>query len=171
MAAAGFTIIELMITLAVIGVLLALAAPSFSDIILSSRLSSYANDFVASTHLARSEAIKRNARVSICVSANGTSCTTGNWSQGWVVFHDANNNDAIDSGEAVIERRAALIPGFSMTSSGGALLRFDPAASAGTATTVTVCRKTPSVGNEERVVTLTATGRAWVDKTAAASCP
>lgn len=169
-SAQGFTLVELMVTVTVIAVLLAVAVPSFSDLILSGRLTSYANDFVASTHLARSEAIKRNARVSMCVSANGTSCATGNWSQGWVVFHDANASNTIDSGEAVIEYRSALFSGFSMTSTAGAILVFDPTGVGSTSTTVTVCRKTPEVGNQERVIALTPTGRTSVGKTTTGSC-
>ena len=170
-SARGFTLIELMITVTVIAVLLAIAVPSFSDSILSGKLSSYANDFVASTHLARSEAIKRNARVSICVSANGTSCTTGNWSQGWVVFHDANASNTIDTGEAIIERRSGLFTGFSMTSTAGPILIFDPTGVGGTSTTVTVCRQNPTVGNQERVIALSPTGRTSVTKTATGNCP
>lgn len=169
-SARGFTLIELMIIVTVIAVLLAIAVPSFSDSILSGKLSSYANDFVASTHLARSEAIKRNGRVSMCVSANGTSCATGNWSQGWVVFHDANASNTIDSGEAVIEYRSALFSGFSMTSTAGAILLFDPTGVGSTWTTVTVCRKTPEAGNQERVITVTPTGRTSVEKTTTGSC-
>lgn len=169
--ARGFTLIELMTTVAVLAILLAIAVPSFSDSILSSRLSSYASDFVASTHVARSEAIKRNGRVSICVSADGASCIAGNWSQGWLVFHDADSNDIKATTEALIERRAALFEGFSMTSTGGAILRFDPTGAGSTATTMTVCRKTPSAGSQERVITVSVTGRTSVDKTTIGVCP
>jgi type IV fimbrial biogenesis protein FimT len=168
----GFTLIELLITLAVLGVLLGVGVPSFRETILSSKLSSYANDFVVSTHLARSEAIKRNARVLMCVSANGTSCATGNWNQGWVVFHDANSNDAIDTGEVVIQRQSALSSGFSMTTASPvvAVLRFDPTGVGVTATTVTICQNSPSVGNKERVIAVSATGRTSVTTTSNGEC-
>src|SRR3990167_5069797 len=84
----GFTLIELMITLAVFAALLAVMVPSYSDMTLGSKLRSQANDLVAGAVLARSEAIKRNAAVRMCVSADGASCIAGGWEQGWVVFHD-----------------------------------------------------------------------------------
>src|SRR6185369_496626 len=91
-ADAGFTMIELMVTIAIMAILAAIAAPSFNEAILSNKLAGYANNFVASAQLARSEAVKRNKPVRICRSANGTSCaTSGTWRQGWIVFSDLNN--------------------------------------------------------------------------------
>lgn len=96
----AFTMIELMIVIALIATLTAMVAPSFNEIVKNNRLSSQANDFIASIHLARSEAIKRNQNVFLCRSADGTSCaTSGGWEQGWVVFVDINNNTTLDAGE------------------------------------------------------------------------
>lgn len=93
----GFTIIELMITLAVATILLGLAAPSFNDIIKDSRLTTQINGLSASLNLARSEAIKRSLTVTVCKSANGTACG-GEWQQGWIVFVDNNGNGAVEAG-------------------------------------------------------------------------
>ncbi len=167
----GFTLIELMVTIVVVAVLLTIAVPSMREFILSSTLTSYANDVVASTHLARSEAFKRNIPVSMCVSANGTSCTTGNWSQGWVVFLNPNRNATIDAGDTILQRRQ--VPsgtGLSITSTGGATLHFDPTGVDVTETTVTICQNTPTAGSQERVVTMSATGRTSVTKTTTGSC-
>jgi type IV fimbrial biogenesis protein FimT len=68
----GFTLVELMLAIAIFAILLAIAVPSFRDASLGSRLSSIANNMIASAQLARSEAIKRNAVITLCASSNGT---------------------------------------------------------------------------------------------------
>lgn len=163
----GFTLIELMITIAVLAVLLTIGIPSFSEAILGSRLSSYANEFVASANLARSEAIKRNSRVGLCVSVDGASCSSsGGWDQGWVVFHDANNNGAFDSGELVLQRQQALAEGFSMTAAGGLrYIQFEATGIGATASTLTICNKAVPSGSKQRIITLTAAGRLSVATT------
>jgi type IV fimbrial biogenesis protein FimT len=76
----GFTLIELMVTISIMAILLMIAVPSFQNATLGSKLSSFANGLVASAHLARSEAIKRNADVTLCVSnSDGTDGGSGGW--------------------------------------------------------------------------------------------
>lgn len=88
----GFTLIELMITVAVLAIVMAIAIPSFTGLINSSRLTTQANDVVAALQMARSEAVRRNARVSFCGSANGATCVAaGNWSQ-WLVVADSDGS-------------------------------------------------------------------------------
>lgn len=104
----GFTLVELMVTLAVAAILLTMAVPSFRTTIQNNRLIAEANDFVTALHLARSEAIKRNTPVTMCKSADGTACTTaGAWEQGWIVFVDGNNNTSHDAGEDILRVRGA----------------------------------------------------------------
>ena len=86
---AGFTLVELVVTIAIAGILIALAAPSFVTTTQKMRALGEANGFANDLQFARSEAIKRGQPVSLCVSSNGTSClTTGTWQQGWIVFAD-----------------------------------------------------------------------------------
>ena len=158
----GFTLIELMVTLSVMAILLMIAVPSFNEVTLGSKLGAFANNLAASAHLARSEAIKRNAPVSLCVSSNGKDCSAGGWEQGWIVL-------AMDG--TVVQRQQALPAGFKATESGGVDdLVFQPSGVGATAATLTVCRATPTVGSQEREVTISATGRPNVKKTTTGSC-
>lgn len=88
----GFTLIELMVSVAVAAVLLGIAVPNFSSIIVSNRLTTYANDLVTALNLARSEAIKRG--VQITVSRKGDN--SGQWESGWDVYADLNSNLVFD---------------------------------------------------------------------------
>lgn len=85
----GFTLIELLVALSIAAILLAVGVPSFRASIASNRLTSTTNDLVASLAQARSEAIKRGTRVTVCISSDGAACaTTGSWEQGWISFVD-----------------------------------------------------------------------------------
>src|SRR5688500_7674674 len=105
----GFTLVELMVTVAVMAVLLPIAFLGLGTAVTSIKLTSASNTLLAQIHHARSEAIKRNSRVVLCKSADGESCAqTGGWEQGWIIFHDANNNGAREGSETMIQREAAL---------------------------------------------------------------
>jgi type IV fimbrial biogenesis protein FimT len=161
--AAGFTIIELMVALVVLAVLLALAVPNFNDASLSARLNGFANSLVASAQVARSEAIKRNATITLCTSADGDTCAaSGGWEQGWIVVNEATG--------AVIQHQQALPSQFKVTEAGGnEELSFPATVVGATTATLTVCRSDP-VGSEERVVTVSGTGSAYVTITTAGTC-
>ncbi|MCB1624286.1 MAG: GspH/FimT family pseudopilin [Pseudomonadales bacterium] len=85
----GYTLLELMTALSILGILVAVAAPSFSDYSRNSRALAVQNDIVTALNLARSEAVRRATRVTVCASSDGASCT-GNttWNNGWIVFAD-----------------------------------------------------------------------------------
>lgn len=105
----GFTLIEVMVVILILGVLLVLALPSISSIGHGARLSSYSNRFLFTLFLARSEAVKRNSWVVVCKSNDGASCNSdGYWSQGWIVFADRNNNIQVDQGEDLLLVEKAL---------------------------------------------------------------
>ena len=160
-AESGFTLIELMVTLSVMAILLAVAVPSFQDVALSSKLTSLANNVVASAQLARSEAIKRNRPATLCASSNGATCT-GAWTDGWVVLRDDG---------AVINAQKKLPDGFVMSGNVTSVSFSATGVGANPVTaTLTICRKTPSVGSQERVVSISTTGRPTVSRTTAGSC-
>lgn len=105
--ATGFTLVELMVVIAVAGILTALALPSFSTSIRNSRLAGATNEFIGAVNLARSEAVKTNRGGTICASSNGTSCST-DWGAGWIVFSDLNRNGIVDADETVLRYQQAL---------------------------------------------------------------
>lgn len=75
---AGFTVIEMLVTLTILGILVSLAVPSFRDLILSSRVRSGASDLYAALVYSRSEAIKRNTNITLTPVAGG-------WANGWQI--------------------------------------------------------------------------------------
>jgi len=160
--AGGVTMIELMIAVVVLAILMAIAVPSFRNASLGSRLSAAANDLLASVQLARSEAIKRNTAVTLCASADGAACAaSGGWEQGWIV---------IDAAAVVIQYQQGLPDGYRVTQAGGtSQLNFQPIGIGATAATFTVCRDDP-VGNQERVLSISASGAAYVTTTRTGTC-
>lgn len=100
---AGFSLIEVMIALAIFGLLLGLGLPSYRDWIASRQLANHAEYLAETLNQARSEAVKRSARVNLCKSSDGKQCTNaGTWSAGWIMFADDNLDGSIENAESVI---------------------------------------------------------------------
>ncbi len=86
----GFTLVELMVAIALLAILLGLAAPSFSDWIARTKIQSAASSISVALATARSEAVKRGRDVSVCASTDGSTCATGsNWATGWLIYATA----------------------------------------------------------------------------------
>jgi type IV fimbrial biogenesis protein FimT len=112
----GFTLVELLVVLAVGSILLAIAVPGYAFLMNTSRLAAITNDLVTALHLARSEAIKRGIRVTVCKSANpmaaAPACSaTAGWEQGWLVFVDGGARGAIDPGDTLLWTRGQIAAG------------------------------------------------------------
>ena len=95
----GFTLVELMITLLVVTVLLALGVPSFTEFIKNNRLAAQTNDFVIAMQLARNEAVKRGTGTVVCASEDQSTCSGSNdWSTGWIIFSDLDQEGDLEEG-------------------------------------------------------------------------
>lgn len=122
--AKGFTLVELMIVIAIMAVLAAIAFPSFQGSMRSNRVATTSNELMAAFALARSEAIRGKYGAGVCTSANGTDCG-GTWNDGWLVWTDspAGTSGVYDAGETVVR---AIKPNRQMTMTGSAaVLGFD----------------------------------------------
>lgn len=168
----GFTLIELMIVLVILGIVLVLVVPGFSSVFLSTRLSNYANEIVAGIYLSRGEAIKHNRPVTLCASADGLVCSGSNdWGQGWVI---------LDPDDELLKSQAPIASGFLLQAVNGAhTLIFDGSGLVDSSVPATspppfsfrICQATPSTGNQERTVIVNRIGKTSVETTRTNTCP
>jgi len=112
----GFTLIELLVTVTVLAIVVAIAIPSFNTQMQNSRTEALGEELISTLAYARTEAVKRAGRVTVCPSTNGTECNTPLWENGWIVFVDYAANDAaapltVSGGQSVILRRWNAITG------------------------------------------------------------
>jgi type IV fimbrial biogenesis protein FimT len=176
--ARGFTLFELLVAVTIAAVLLALAAPSLADVARSIKISSASNVFLSSLHLTRSESIKRSGRVVMCKSPDGLFCSaTGDWAQGWIIFHDLDNNGVRNGLETIIRREMALESSLRLVGNLNVAryVSFTPSGATKLvgggfqAGTLTVCHYSAGPGAARQIV-LNAAGRPRVQKVAVSTC-
>ncbi len=177
----GFTLIELMVTLAISVILLGLAAPSFTSMIQSNTVTSTVNTFLADMRFARSEAIRRGGRVVLCRStdpeASSPSCATSSsgWESGWIVFHDLDGDHKHDSSDPLLRVQAPIASLGSIMVASGTMNYFNFVATgrlsslSGGATTLTF-GSSPISNENQRVVCVDIAGRARVAGNGYSSC-
>lgn len=127
----GFTLIELIVTIAVASILVAVAIPNFRTLLQNNRMTTHVNEFLSDVNFARSEAIKRRSNITICTSTTGTSCTGGNWRDGRLIM---------DSSALVLRVRGPFETATdTLTTTGPDPLIFDRSGAAPLAISFTFC--------------------------------
>lgn len=167
---AGFTMMELIVVVAIAGILASLAAPAFSSFINSTKQSSITSQLYSDLNRARSEAIKRNSRVLFCKrDATGIGCINGTQyhTSGWLVCYDTNNDDVCDTSTATAPNPIVLHAAPSnmtlvLTRADGTTtpIRFNPNGTQGTAAATLTVTGSWS-GSTAQTVNIAATGNIY----------
>jgi type IV fimbrial biogenesis protein FimT len=156
---AGLSLTELLLAIALLGIVTGFAVPSFRAMQLDTERSAQLNRFVQSIHLARSEAMKRNAVVSLCPSRNAAFCaaTGTGWESGWIMFdnQDRDSPAVRDAGETLVHVYAPWARG--RLRGNRATLSFRSFGQAGVTATYTFCDARGDAG--ARAVIVSQTGR------------
>jgi len=178
----GFTLIELVMTIAILGILLTIGIPSFRELTTRNRITTQANEFMADIAHARAEAVRRNTRVTICKSNDGANCvTSANWQEGWIIFTDPSGYGTYTSTSAdekllrvhgPLSGTSTLVP--ALFDNAGNYFQFSPSGQA-----IGVSGGTPSTmgtfvlcvsGYRGRTIGFNTTGRVSIT-TMAGNCP
>jgi type IV fimbrial biogenesis protein FimT len=159
---AGFTLLELMVTISIMAILLAVALPSFQGSLRSNRLATTSNELLASLSLARSEGIRSTRGGGVCASANGTSCGA-DWNQGWMVWTEKDGDGVYDNDETVV-RDSQGKPQLQLTGSAATVAFDGRGRSTGGAATIGVVPE--GVTTPVRCVEINITGQARVKQVA-----
>lgn len=110
----GATVIELMMTITLAGIILSLAVPALKQFLANNQIVSTSNSIVSGLNMARTTAVHSGEDITICPSSNGSSCAVDTWDDGWIVFKDLDNDGEADDSEIL---RVVVIEG-NVSSSG-----------------------------------------------------
>ncbi|WP_395006845.1 GspH/FimT family pseudopilin [Undibacterium sp.] len=117
----GLTLVELVVVIAITGVLASVAIPSYQNMVVSNRISSIASELHGNLLLARAEAVKRGSNVTVCKSSNpdddppicdpapSVAGSNTGWGSGWIIFADRNANCTIDDGEDRVRVQSRML--------------------------------------------------------------
>lgn len=162
----GFTLLELMTAIAVLGILLAIGVPAFSNITRANQIAAESNNLLAALTIARSEAVKRGVRVSVCAAATAATCDAGvNWGNGWIVFEDDfGSAGVLDASDIPLQVAPRLASGVTIMGTASAV-SFARTGRAELASSFDVT-KSGCTGTQRRTLTVDLSGRVGLARVA-----
>lgn len=171
---AGFTLLELMTAIAILGILLGIGIPAFTETVTANRLTTLTNELITGLSVARSEAGKRGTPVTICAAnaAQDACAGTASWNSGWIVFtDDTGTAGAIDGSDEVLQVFEAPANGFPVTATAPATLSYirflrSGAPDSGASTRKLKLSRPSCSGSKAREISIANTGRVTSGKTA-----
>ena len=173
----GFTLVELLITLAIIGLISGIALPQFNNMIKNNTLVTNTNVFVALLNYARTEAVTRESNIVLCATNDSTvaipNCNSNNWESGWVLFSDIGNTpNNFDNNDILLKRSPSTATGITIRSTFANVgsLTFAKNGFASSAGTISFCDDRPL--KDSRAITVSRVGRvSSLGKGSATVCP
>ena len=158
-ANAGFTLYELMVTMAVASIIISFGVPGFQNYIQSSRSVTHTNDLVTALNLGRSEATRRGSPIDLCASTDAATCSGSNdWSTGWIARTPAGD---------VLRTWPARSGGAAVLTSNVSSVRFQARGSLAGGVTPQMTMQLPKcTNNGRRVITVNIAGRIAVNRMA-----
>ena len=164
----GVTLLELMTAIAVLAVLAAVGVPAFSAIVRNNQIAGQSANLVAAMNLARSEALKRGTRVSVCAAADNDTCAEdGNWTNGWIVFaDDFGDMGVLNDADTPIQVWPRVTSGVDITTEAPSVT-FTRSGRAEFAESLTVS-KNGCTGDQKREIAIGISGRIGLQRT---TCP
>ncbi len=167
----GFTLVELMVTLSVAAIVLAVGVPSFRDFVQNNRAATQANHLVLAFNTARSESVNRGSRVSVCASTDQSTCSAStNWATGWILFTDDSGVNGDRDGSDTIIRVWDTLSGSTTLTSNDSFVQYLGSGQINHAGNVTFTLTLPDcTGNNVRNLSISPTGR--VSSLPPTACP
>jgi type IV fimbrial biogenesis protein FimT len=172
-SATGFTLVEMLVVLALGAILTVLAVPSFQTLLLNRRVQVAVDALAGDLRFARGEAIKRSARVTICASLDGASCqgAGGLWKNGWIVFVPTAASGSFTAGDEIVRVQGAMSSIDSIAAANGTTLPqfiYEPTGWAKAAAQTFIV--TPSGSASSRTLCVSNQGRPAIRAEGVTSC-